>query len=95
MGSCVSALIASLGGKKNAKRAAYIHFLFNVFGSLAIVIVLQLFMSQIEYGIMALTNSQNLTGAALNEAMARNVAMHIQSLRFSKLSFYIHLRNGL
>ena len=74
MGSCVSALIASLGGKKNAKRAAYIHFLFNVFGSLAIVIVLQLFMSQIEYGIMALTNSQNLTGAALNEAMARNVA---------------------
>ncbi|MFR1297788.1 MAG: hypothetical protein ACLSBH_21595 [Coprobacillus cateniformis] len=31
-------------------------------------------MSQIEYGIMALTNSQNLTGAALNEAMARNVA---------------------
>lgn len=74
MGSCVSALIASLGGKKNAKRAACIHFLFNVFGSLAIVIVLQLFMSQIEYGIMALTNSQNLTGTALNQAMARNVA---------------------
>lgn len=74
MGSCVSALIASLGGKKNAKRAAYIHFLFNVFGSLAIVILLQLFMPYIEGGIMALTGSQNLTGAALNSAMARNVA---------------------
>lgn len=74
MGSCVSALIASLGGKKNAKRAAYIHFLFNVFGSLAIVILLQLFMPQIEGAIMSLTGSQNLTGAALNSAMARNVA---------------------
>ena len=74
MGSCVSALIASLGGKKNAKRAAYIHFLFNVFGSLAIVILLQLFMPQIEGGIMALTGSQHLTGQALHTAMARNVA---------------------
>lgn len=74
MGSCVSALIASIGGKKNAKRAAYIHFLFNVFGSLVIVILLQLFMPYIEGGIMALTGSQNLTGQALNQAMARNVA---------------------
>ena len=74
MGSCVSALIASLGGKKNAKRAAYIHFLFNVFGSLAIVVLLQLFMPQIEGGIMALTGSQHLTGQALHDAMARNVA---------------------
>ncbi len=33
MGSCVSALLASLSGNKNAKRAAMIHFLFNIFGS--------------------------------------------------------------
>ena len=33
IGSCVSALLASLGGNKEAKRAAFIHFLFNVFGS--------------------------------------------------------------
>lgn len=33
IGSCVSALLASLGGKKDAKRAALIHFLFNVIGS--------------------------------------------------------------
>lgn len=38
MGSCVSALIASLGGNKNAKRAAMIHLLFNVFGSAVIFI---------------------------------------------------------
>lgn len=33
IGSCVSALVASLSGKKDAKRAALIHFLFNLFGS--------------------------------------------------------------
>lgn len=74
IGSCVSALIASLGGKKNAKRAAYIHFLFNVFGSLAIMILLQMFMPFIENAIMSMTGSQNLSGQALNDAMARNVA---------------------
>lgn len=40
IGSCVSALLASLGGKKDAKRAAWIHFLFNIFGSLAIMVFL-------------------------------------------------------
>ena len=36
MGSCVSALHASLSGNKGAKRAAMIHFLFNIFGSIII-----------------------------------------------------------
>lgn len=40
MGSCVSALIASLGGKKDAKRAAWIHFLFNIIGSAIILVFL-------------------------------------------------------
>ncbi len=40
VGSCVSALLASLGGKKEAKRAAWIHFLFNVVGSAIIFAIL-------------------------------------------------------
>lgn len=40
MGSCVSALLASLGGKPDAKRAAWIHFLFNIAGSILILLVL-------------------------------------------------------
>lgn len=40
VGSCVSALLASLGGKQDAKRAAWIHFLFNVIGSIPILIIL-------------------------------------------------------
>lgn len=39
MGSCISALLASLCGKKDAKRAAWIHFLFNIFGTAILMIV--------------------------------------------------------
>ena len=42
IGSCVSALVASLSGNKDAKRAALIHFLFNVIGSLIMFIVLMI-----------------------------------------------------
>ncbi|MCI8797853.1 MAG: Na/Pi cotransporter family protein [Dorea sp.] len=42
IGSCVSALVASLSGNKDAKRAAMIHFLFNVIGSLIMFIVLMI-----------------------------------------------------
>lgn len=42
MGSCVTALIASLAGMKEAKRAAMIHFLFNLVGSLIVFIILML-----------------------------------------------------
>ena len=40
IGSCVSALVASLSGKKDAKRAAMIHLLFNVIGSAVMFIIL-------------------------------------------------------
>ncbi len=40
MGSCVTALIASLAGMKDAKRAAMIHFLFNLVGSTVVFVIL-------------------------------------------------------
>lgn len=55
MGSCVSALIASLGAKKDAKRAAWIHFLFNIIGSLIIFIVLMFGVNPIADKIMELS----------------------------------------
>ena len=39
IGSCATALLASLTGKKDAKRAAMIHFLFNVIGTTIIYIL--------------------------------------------------------
>lgn len=44
IGSCTTAMIASLAGNKEAKRAALIHLLFNIIGTILIFIVLQLAM---------------------------------------------------
>lgn len=42
IGACASAMLASLSGKKDAKRAALIHLLFNVIGTIILFIMLQL-----------------------------------------------------
>ena len=65
MGSCVSALLASLGGKKDAKRAAWIHFLFNIIGSVAIFIVLLFALQPIADAIMKVSGG-NMGRAVAN-----------------------------
>ena len=40
IGACMSAMLASLSGKKNAKRAALIHLLFNIIGSIIMAVLL-------------------------------------------------------
>lgn len=55
IGSCVTALIASLAGKKEAKRAALIHLLFNIFGTIIMFTVLQIFMDPIAGGIQSIS----------------------------------------
>ena len=40
IGTCVSALISSVGANSNAKRASFIHLLFNMFGALVFFIFL-------------------------------------------------------
>ncbi len=40
IGTCVTALISSLGANPNAKRAALIHFMFNLFGAIIFMIIL-------------------------------------------------------
>lgn len=42
IGSCVTALISSMGASLNAKRASIIHILFNTFGSILFMVVLLL-----------------------------------------------------
>ena len=42
IGACASALLASLAGKKDAKRAAMIHFMFNVIGTIIVYIIFRL-----------------------------------------------------
>ncbi len=55
IGSCVTALLASLSGKKDAKRAALIHFWFNVIGTAIMYIVLMVAINPIVQAIMSIS----------------------------------------
>lgn len=46
IGTCVTALLASIGANTNAKRVAFIHFAFNVIGTLIFTILICIFRSQ-------------------------------------------------
>ena len=58
IGSCVTALLASLAGKKDAKRAALIHFLFNVIGTIVMFVILQLALDQV-VGLIQMISGEN------------------------------------
>lgn len=73
MGSCVSALIASLGGKKDAKRAAWIHFLFNLIGSAIILIVLLFALEPLTDVVMRISGD-NMARAVANTHTAIKIA---------------------
>ncbi len=47
IGACTTAVLASLTGKKDAKRAAMIHLLFNIFGTIIMYVILRLAMDWI------------------------------------------------
>lgn len=51
IGSCTPAVLASLSGKKDAKRAALIHVMFNVFGMVIIGFLLTFFMDPFLHAI--------------------------------------------
>ena len=56
IGACTTALIASLAGKKDAKRAALIHLLFNIIGTIIMYIILKVAMDPVSsmiHGISA------------------------------------------
>lgn len=57
IGSCTTALLASVSGNKDAKRAAMIHFLFNVIGTVVIAVILLLGEPVIEAGILRISGN--------------------------------------
>lgn len=70
IGACVSAGLASLSGKKMAKRAALIHLLFNIIGTILFVIILA-FAKDLVYELI-----HGLTGGIADpgKRIARDVA---------------------
>ncbi|MBR4169041.1 MAG: Na/Pi cotransporter family protein [Lachnospiraceae bacterium] len=55
IGACSTAMLASLSGNKMAKRAALIHLLFNVFGTIIMFVLLQFTMDYVVTGIEAIS----------------------------------------
>lgn len=55
IGACTTALLASLAGKKDAKRAAFIHLLFNVIGSILMFIVFMVAMDPVSAGLHSIS----------------------------------------
>ena len=47
IGTCVTALLASVGANANSKRVAFIHFTFNVIGSAAFAAIIWIFKDQV------------------------------------------------
>ena len=66
IGACTTALLAGMSGKKDAMRAAMIHFLFNVIGTIVIAVLLVFFSDWIQQGIMRLSGGD--TGRAVANA---------------------------
>lgn len=84
IGACTSAVLASFGGSKNAKRAALIHLLFNIFGTILMFALLVLFDNQIEEIIRFVSGRGTDAGT-----LGRNIATaHFLFKVFQVIVFY-------
>ncbi len=84
IGACTSALLSGLNGSKNAKRASLIHFLFNVFGSVILFLLLTFFGPQIEKVIVFIAGGNSDAGS-----LGRNIAFaHFLFKIFMVIVFY-------
>lgn len=63
IGTCITALLSSVGTAKNARRAAFVHFLFNVIGT--IVCLLGFFVVKVIFAPALLNESATHAGIAI------------------------------
>ncbi|OON84989.1 hypothetical protein BXO88_14470 [Oribacterium sp. C9] len=84
IGACSSAVLTALQGNVNAKRAALIHLLFNIFGTVLMFILLMLFSGHIENIIRFVSGTGNDPGS-----LGRNIAFaHFIFKVFQVIVFY-------
>lgn len=82
IGTCVTALLSSIGAKKNAKRAAFVHFYFNVIGTTIFMLVFYTLNAVFHFEI--LSESANAAGIAVIHSTF-NIGATILLLPFSKV----------
>ncbi len=84
IGSCTSALLASVAGKKDAKRAAMIHFLFNVIGTIILTILLLIFGEQYQAFIEKFSGPENIARQIANTHTIFKVLQVLILMPFAK-----------
>lgn len=88
IGACTSAVLTSLNGSKNAKRAALIHLLFNIFGTILMFVLLIIppVREVIKDIIYFVSGSAGATDSA---SLGRNIAIaHFTFKVFQVIVFY-------
>ena len=63
IGTCITAIMSSIGASKNAKRAALVHLYFNLIGTILFMVVFYSINLFVEFGFMK--NSANAAGIAV------------------------------
>ncbi len=58
IGTCITAILASIGASTNAKRTAFIHLMFNVIGTIIFTIILWIFTKPIVNALAGISNTQ-------------------------------------
>lgn len=86
IGTCVTALLSSVGASKNAKRAAMIHLYFNVIGTIMFLTVI--YILQYTIGLPFWTSRVSATDISIFHSIF-NVASTIMLLPFSKLLVWL------
>ena len=90
IGACVTALLASVNGNRNSKRAALIHLFFNIIGTAVIFILLCFFQDPIEEFIRMLSPGNDAA-----EVLTREVAMANTLFRVFNVLIMFPFANGL
>lgn len=82
IGTCVTALLSSIGAKKNAKRAAFVHLYFNLIGTVVFMIVFYSVNVFVHFGFLG--SAANATGIAVVHTTF-NVLATVVWLPFNKV----------
>ena len=81
IGTCITALLSSIGASKNARRAALVHLYFNLIGTLSFLILFYILHATIDFGFMGV--AANEMGIAIVHSCF-NVFATLLLLPFSK-----------
>lgn len=82
IGTCVTALLSAIGAKKNAKRAAFVHFYFNIIGTIVFMIGFYALNAFINFHVLG--DVANGAGIAIIHSLF-NICATLLLLPFAKL----------